>query len=259
MKASFFALLILLLPLIYGCEGQMKDSENIDISYTLIDSVSPMRVILRVNKELLYAEWTINDSIFVENSGFSAVELILDKPGVNHIDLVASGHDNVRFNGSIDIDVPGAASKLIIGGFYFKNNIKLPIDRDSVQVIIYHNNDIDNPQHVRLFSTSEFLGQDTIIFRTPIVLNVFNCVDIRDAQMSHVYLLVEDVPIYNLDDLPVGFKDGTLSGTIHKRYFGSNVNIFDAYWESLLFPFPQIQMFGNPDPMKEARLLVNWR
>lgn len=259
MRASFLALLIVLLPLIFSCDEQAKDPQNVDITYTLIDSVSPMRVVLRVNKELLYAQWTINDSIIVDNAGFDAVELVLDKPGINHIDLTATGHDYVHIKGSIDIDVPGAASKLIISGFFFKDNVKLPIDRDSVQVRVYHNNDIDNPQYFRGFSTSDFLGQDTIIFKTPIVLNVFNCVDIKNAHMSHVYFFVEDVPIYNLDDLPAGYNDGTISGTIHKRYFSSNSNVYDAYWERLFMPTHQMQMFGNPTSMKEVRLLVNWK
>lgn len=259
MKSSFFALLIVLLPLIYGCEDQIKDPQNINITYTMIDSVSPMRVVLRVNKDLIYAEWIINDSIFVNDGGIDSVVLILDKPGINHIDLVATDKDIVHYEGSIDIDVPNTASKLQINGFFFKNNIKLPIDRDSVQLKVYHNNDIDNPVYVRYYATSDFLAQDTFILTVPIVLDVFNSVDIADAKSSNLYFSIEDVPIYSLDDLPKGFSDGTLSGQIHKRYFSANVDVKQAYWDCLIMAAQQIQMSDYQAQSKEVRLLVNWK
>lgn len=259
MRTSIFALLIAILPLIYSCEEHLRDPQSVEIKYTLIDSVSPLRVLLHVNKNLFYTEWILNDTIYFGDGGKDSVEMILEKPGINHIDLVATGVDNIHYEGTVTINVPGAANKLKINGFYFKNNIKLPIDRDSVQVVVYHNNDIENPQFVIKYSTSDFLGHDTIIFKDPVVLNVFNCFDIKDAKMSNLYFIVQDTPIYNFEDIPAGYFDGTLSGPIQKCYFASNIDVFEAFRLRLIFPPHQIQMFGRPDPMKEVRLLIDWK
>jgi hypothetical protein len=90
-------------------------------------------------------------------------------------------------------------------------------------------------------------------------LNVFNSVDIADAHPSNLYFILEDVPIYDIEDIPAGYFDGTLSGPIHKNYFLSNTDVTQAYWDRLWMPPHQIQLFGNPELTKEVRLLVNWK
>lgn len=259
MRTPIFAVLLALLPLLYGCNNQEFEIRPIEINCTWIDSVSPMRVLLSTNQDLFFAEWVLNDSIYYGYDNTDSVLMILEKPGNNHIDLTATGVNNIHYQGTLKLVVPGAPSKLIIRGFYFKNNIKLPIDRDSVQVSLYLNDDIDNPEYKTDYSTSEFLGQDTIYFKKPIVFDVFGCYDIKDAKMSNLYFSVRDTPIYNFEDISAGYLDGTLTGLINKCYFKSNFDVLEAYRLRVAFPPHQLQMFGTLNPYQEARLFIEWK
>ena len=242
MKTLKFIILGLIFLTLINCENEnFTTTDKIKISYQLLDNVSPLYVILEVDKEVHYISWTVNDSDeFIGNE--KSMKILFDKPGINKIKLTVSGVDNKKYQKDTIINIPNVAKKLIIEGFYFENKDLLNLDRDSIVIQFYHYNKSENPIFKTTYRSSDFIKQDTVRFEKPLIFNVFQKNDYRNLINSDIFFYIESTPSMTI---------------IHKQYFRTNFDVVSVYFERLsTYPY-RIKLF-DINSRNELYLLAHW-
>ncbi|OQY01762.1 MAG: hypothetical protein B6I20_07450 [Bacteroidetes bacterium 4572_117] len=171
MKNSKLYPLLFIVIFLIACTKEYKSTE-VGIEYELHDDVSPVMATLKINKNLHYAEWVIDDTIFYNVGGENTIEHIFKKEGISNVEINASGLNNEKYFGNIQISVPPIASKLKIKGFYIAKSVNLNLTNDLLKITFSYYNSNNYEYFSREVTKSEIENQDSIIFEEPIVIDI---------------------------------------------------------------------------------------
>ncbi len=137
-----------------------------------MDDVSPVKILLSVNKDIHWSEWIINDSLLYHPNEEKFIEHIFRYEGVSNIKLNASGIDGEKYIGNLNIRIPQIANKLIIYGYYFKDEYEFNIIDDTLSFNFDYYNGTHYSYSKALISKDKFENSDSVIFDSPVVINI---------------------------------------------------------------------------------------
>lgn len=186
MKKIYILFLVLIACKLISCKKDVI--EDLDINYTLLDDVSPVIVKFKVNKDIYYAQWIINDSIELSFGEKNEMEYIFTKPGISKVEFNGINHHGEKLAGKINLNIPDIANKLKIKGIYIKDAFKYDFKHDSVELKFgYYDSNQYHYYKVQI-PTVEFKIKDTIIFKNPIDIDIDNLYDKKVMSDKFIYV-----------------------------------------------------------------------
>ena len=235
-KTITITLLALLLSLL-GCYQESIEQE-IDIYYEFFDNVSPVIVKLSVNEDIYYATWTVNDSTDHIVGGKNEIELYFTEAGVSNIKLNASGTNNKKYHGEIDVLIPERADQLKINGVYFDEVNPDNFTSDSLNIRFNYYNGERYFSHKKTLHRSELANTDSLFFNQPIRINISGLEQGSYADSTWIYFIIE-----SQNEYPIS------------TYFRSNFSIKPQYFIERMLSPNHIQLFCNA---KDLFILSDW-
>lgn len=197
MKSPKFYTLVFVAVLLIACTKEYKSTE-VGIEYELHDDVSPVKATLKVNNNLHYAEWIINDTIFYNVGGKNTIEHVFKNEGISDVEINASGLNDEKYFGNIQISIPPIASTLKIEGFYFDKSIISNLNDDSLKVELNYFNSKNYTNFSRIITKSMIENQDSITFKEPILIDIKGFDDILESYNYWVYFSIKGINEQNI-------------------------------------------------------------
>jgi hypothetical protein len=245
MKKVHFLILILIVCKLSSCKKDIV--EEVDINYTFLDDVSPVIVKFKVNKDIYYAKWIINDSIELSFGGKNEMEYIFTTPGISRVNFIASTQQGEKLTGQINLVIPDVANKLKIKGIYIEDANKVDFKQDTIDVRFSYYDSKLYKYFSSKINTAEFKTNDTLIFKNPIEIDIDNLSD--KTVLTDKWIYVELI-YFNGDQINYLFRSLTYLKT--EYFIERNIDSF-FYSENI-----QLYGFHGGDTMKIVKLIADW-
>ncbi len=223
---KIFYLLVLFSVIFISCKKDTKETK-VDIQYKMLDDVSPVKISLKVDKELYSSDWNIDGIEYQQTDGNdnNKLDVVFNNPGLSNVEFNGYGKSG-KFIGKINIEIPPVANKLNLNGYFFNENLNLNItDNELIFKFDYYNGNTYTYYNTTVLA-SDFISNNSFLFSNPIVI------DISDF---------ENKPY---DDVVLFFK--IVGKETNKNYFTSMMYVKTWYYaERLMFPDPNRISFEN--------------
>ncbi len=210
MKKIQLALLIFSSLLFLNCEKE-EEPTQINITYELLDDVSPVRIKFSATQNLNWSEWRVNDvRVHDDTNNNRGFEHQFYEEGITNVSVDARGFNGEIYFGNLDIEIPGVANKLMLYGYYFRNAFAFNIIDDTLSFNFGYYDGTEYSFDKALVSKTSFISKDSVIFYTPLIFNISGFSEVAPEKLNLAFSI-----------------EGVNSGDI---YFKTNTGIRDLYY-----------------------------